>query len=354
MQTLKVDTNLLKAIEAFGFDSASAEVSSISNGLINSTYKISEKEKAIVLQKLNSSVFKNPGDIVHNYAKIYDHLKTGHEYGIPAPVKTIDRNNFFTDPEMNCWRATEFFPATYTPETPNEAREAFEAALCFGNFTRALSALHVEDLKVIIPQFHDLELKYKQFIESLEKSSAERKEKANHEIDQLQNKKKLVDFYTNLKTDHHYKLRVMHHDAKLSNILFDNKNGKVVCPVDLDTTQPGYFFSDIGDMIRSMACTLSENSIDFFFINIRPDFYKAIIDGYMAAMKDEFTETEKKNIHYAGLLMIYMQALRYLADYLNGDIYYRITYPEQNFDRAKNQLILLQRLEEFLNKEFNF
>lgn len=354
MQNLKVDTNLVKAIEAFGFDRASSEVVTISNGLINSTYKISEKTKAVVLQQLNKNVFKNPGDIVHNYSCIYQHLKTGQEYKIPAPVQTIDRNNCFTDTDMNCWRATEFIPDTYTPETPNETREAFDAAFCFGNFTRALSDLDVEYLKIIIPQFHDLELRHRQFIESLEKASDERKEKVKKEIAQLQGRKKLVDFYVRLKTDPNYKLRVMHHDAKLSNILFDKKNGKVVCPVDLDTTQPGYFFSDIGDMIRSMACTLPENSVDFSYINIKPDFYNAIIDGYMAAMKDKLTEAEKKNIHYAGLLMIYMQALRFMTDYLNGDIYYHINYPEQNSDRAKNQLILLQRLEDILKNEFDF
>ena len=146
----------------------------------------------------------------------------------------------------------------------------------------------------------------------------------------------------------------MHHDAKLSNILFDQNTRKVVCPVDLDTTQAGYFFSDLGDMIRSMACSQSENCIDFSSIYIKSGFYEAIIDVYMAAIKDEFTEEEGKNIHYAGLLMIYMQALRYMTDYLNGDIYYRITYSEQNFDRAKNQLTLLQRLEEFLREKFSF
>ena len=144
----------------------------------------------------------------------------------------------------------------------------------------------------------------------------------------------------------------MHHDAKISNILFSEETGQVICPVDLDTCMPGYFFSDLGDMIRSMACSEDESSSNFSEINIRKDFYESIVDGYMEVMQKLLTDSEKKFIHYSGLLMTYMQALRFLSDYLNGDMYYRTTYTEQNFDRAKNQLTLLQRLETFLSENY--
>ena len=151
-----------------------------------------------------------------------------------------------------------------------------------------------------------------------------------------------------------FEKRVMHHDAKISNILFSEETGQVICPVDFDTCMPGYFFSDLGDMIRSMACSEGENNTNYSEINIRKDFYEAILDGYMEVMQELLTDAEKKHIHYSGLLMIYMQALRFITDYLNGDLYYRTDYPEQNFDRAMNQLTLLQRLEEFLQTEYDF
>ena len=128
----------------------------------------------------------------------------------------------------------------------------------------------------------------------------------------------------------------------------------MICPVDFDTVMPGYYFSDLGDMIRSMVCGCDENSTVFVSIRVRKGFYETIVSGYLDVMKKYFTDSEKKYIHYARLLMIYMQALRFMADYLNGDIYYRIEYPEQNFDRAKNQLSLLQKLDEFLVKEHDF
>jgi Ser/Thr protein kinase RdoA (MazF antagonist) len=140
----------------------------------------------------------------------------------------------------------------------------------------------------------------------------------------------------------------MHHDAKIANVLFSNKTGKVICAVDFDTVMPGYFFSDLGDMIRSMVCSEDENSLHFNKIKIRKVFYEAIVSGYLMKMGKQLTDAEKKHIHYAGLLMIYMQAFRFLTDYLNGDVYYKINYPEHNFERAKNQLTLLQRLEDFL------
>lgn len=347
------DTNLLKATRSFGFESP-FEIILISNGLINSTFKVSDKFKTIILQKLNHYVFKQPEDIVNNYLKIYDYLKNHTDYSIPAPVKTIDHDNYFRDEAMNCWRATCFIEGTFTPEIPKVPEEAYLAAISFGNFTKALSGFNISELKTIIPKFHDLAFRYEQFLEALKKGSVERKEKAANEIEYLKIQKSPVDFYTGITTNPEYRLRVMHHDAKLSNILFDQKTNKVICPVDFDTIQPGYFFSDLGDMIRSMACTQSESSVDFSSIDIHPDFYKALMNGYKEAIKDEFTVAEKKNIHYSGLIMIYMQALRYMTDYLNNDIYYRIEYKEQNFDRAKNQLVLLKKLEGFLKREYQF
>jgi Ser/Thr protein kinase RdoA (MazF antagonist) len=354
MHDYKNNTSFLEAVEAFGFIDENSEITPINSGLINSTYKISDSTRSIILQKINKTVFLNPADIIHNYSQIYNYLTSVNDFKIPAMVKTIDGESCLIDSEKNYWRATEFISNTFTPETANNSKDAFDAAFCFGKFSKSLAGLEADKLKVIIPQFHDLEYRYCQFTEALEKGNAIRKEKSKTEIEQLVSRNKLVDFYKKTKTDPHFKLRIMHHDAKLSNILFDNKTKEVVCPVDLDTTQPGYFFSDIGDMIRSMTCNHSENSTEFNSISIQEDFYREIMKGYLLAMNDEFTDDEKTNIHYAGLLMIYMQALRYMTDHLNGDIYYKINYPGQNFDRAINQLILLQKLEEFLVKEYKF
>jgi thiamine kinase-like enzyme len=354
MSIQDADSNLFKAIEAYGLDAAQCKTEPVGNGLINFTYKVSFNSQSLLLQKLNGHVFKNPRHIIQNYLTIYSYLSRNGHIKIPEPVKTKDQNNCFTDPDMNCWRALEFIENGIAPEQPSDPRMAFEAARCFGNFTCALAGMKASSLHTIIPHFHDLSFRFIQFQNALETGIEERKSKAAKEIQKLLSRKKLVDFYCWLIEHPGFKLRVMHHDAKLSNILFNQHTGKVICLVDLDTTQSGYFFSDLGDMIRSMACSASEHATDFSALHIQPAFYEALLVGYQAALNEELTPDEKKYIHMSGLMMIYMQALRYMTDYLNGDVYYRISHPEQNVERTRNQLALLNSLEHYLKESFDF
>jgi Ser/Thr protein kinase RdoA (MazF antagonist) len=144
-----------------------------------------------------------------------------------------------------------------------------------------------------------------------------------------------------------FKQRVMHHDTKISNVLFDNSS-KAICIVDLDTVMPGYFISDTGDIFRTYLSPVDEEEADLDKIQIRTSFFKAIVEGYLSEMKDELSETEKQYFLYAGKFMIYMQALRFIADYLNNDIYYGARYEGHNLVRGKNQVVLLQK---FIEKE---
>jgi hypothetical protein len=146
----------------------------------------------------------------------------------------------------------------------------------------------------------------------------------------------------------------MHHDCKLTNILFDKTTHRAICPVDLDTTMPGYFFSDIGDMIRSMVPTLPENSNSWDELTIQPTIYFNIVKGYREGINDAFTEYEQDHIHSSGLLMLFMQGIRFLTDYLLEDRYYKTTYEHQNLDRAKNQFLVLQQLEKFVFDSFGY
>jgi Ser/Thr protein kinase RdoA (MazF antagonist) len=163
----------------------------------------------------------------------------------------------------------------------------------------------------------------------------------------LQKHVNIVSTYERIKTMPQFKLRVTHHDTKISNVLYD-KNDKSICVIDLDTVMPGYFISDIGDMMRTYLSPVSEEEQDLAKVCIRDDFYKAIVDGYYGQMKGELTEAEKGFFFYAGTFMIYMQALRFLTDHINNDIYYGARYEGHNLIRAKNQIALL---EELLKKE---
>lgn len=327
----------------------------VGGGLINQTYKVqSVQQPAIILQQINKNVFTHPEEVQENYTMIWEYLKLKNNgLRLPALIPCGENTTLFVDKQEHYWRAFEFIDETrmfHIAETPEQAKAT---AIAFAKFTMSLAGFNVGPMNNPIPGFHDVSLRFRQYEESVNRvSSPERLAKSFPIREELNKRRGYQQFYEGLKDSAEYPQRVMHHDAKIANVLFSNKNGEVICLVDFDTVMPGYYFSDLGDMIRSMAGSADETSTDFDKICIRKEFYEAILTGYSGIMDEQFTRFEKKYIHYAGLLMIYMQALRFLTDYLNNDQYYQITYPEQNFDRAKNQLILLQKLEEFLWKNY--
>ncbi len=186
-------------------------------------------------------------------------------------------------------------------------------------------------------------MRYQQFLQSIEQGNKQRINESGRLISHLVSHADIVTTYAGIKNDPEFRLRVTHHDTKISNVLFDGK-GKGICVIDLDTVMPGYFISDVGDMMRTYLSPVSEEEMDFEKIKVRDDFYKAIVDGYYNEMKDELTETEKQYFFYAGTFMIYMQSLRFATDYFNNDRYYGAKYSRHNFVRANNQLVLLEKL----------
>ena len=329
----------------------------VNGGLINNSYRVTntDTKNAFLLQQINKEVFKRPEDLQHNYITLWHYTEfefTG--FFMPAPIMYDDSNSLFIDNNGNYWRGFEFINNAYSPLVAEKAQQGKATAKIFGKFTACLNELNINELKVVIPDFHNLSFRYQQFEDALKTEIYERLSLALPVIDELKNRERYMHFFEIITESDEFKKRVMHHDAKIANVLFDKKSNKVICPVDFDTTMPGYYFSDLGDMIRSMACSYDENHKKFEKLDIRKSFYKAIVDGYMKAMKKELTPSEAKYIHFSGIIMIYMQALRFITDYLNGDTYYKTGYPGQNLDRSINQLTLLQRLEKFLLGEYNF
>jgi len=323
--------------------------------LINHSFKITyDSRNSIMLQQINKNVFKSPEDLQANYIRIWQYLKLKSSVlSIPAP-KFVGESPFYIDENNEYWRAFEYIENTQAFSIAQNPNQAELTSVTFANFTSALNDFEPGLLKIVIPCFHDLSFRYSQFEESLNSGLTERLNRSDELVSQLIKKAHYRNFYERIVNSDQFPERVMHHDAKISNILFDRKTHTVICPVDFDTTMPGYFFSDLGDMIRSMACNEDENNTNFNSIQIRQDFYNAIIKGYLTVMNNVLTKAELKYIHYSGLLIIYMQALRFLTDYLNGDTYYQVNYSEQNFDRAKNQFMLLQNLEAFLKEHYQF
>jgi hypothetical protein len=331
-------------------------VEPIGDGLINHSYKVNcELKVDLFLQKINKNVFAHPEDVQNNYITLWEYAEfefTG--LRLPSPQYWGPNSTLYTDMNGGCWRAFEFIDNTVTTPVAKNPQQAKATAKAFAKFTAVYEGMNTDLLKTVIPDFHNLSLRYQQFSTALNTELYERMAIALPLINELKARERYIHFYDLIIESGEFPLRVMHHDAKIANVLFDKKTGKVICPVDYDTVMPGYFFSDLGDMIRSMACGEDENSTNEKGISIRKEYYDAILTGYMDIMGTSFTSSEKKYIHHAGLLIIYMQSLRFITDYLNGDVYYKTTHTEQNFDRAGNQLLLLQSLEVFLQGTYTY
>lgn len=314
------------------------------SGLINHTWKVSAAGKIYILQRVNDQVFKDPSAVADNIRLIANHLQQHHpDYVFAAPIQTAQGEEMFRNENDGYYRLFPFIPQSHTIDVAETPEEAYEAAVQFGRFTRMLSSLDAGRLHTTIPDFHDLDLRYRQFLRATKEGDRDRIAEATPLIRDVVDHSGIVKTYQAIRSNTSFRLRVTHHDTKISNVLFDG-NGKGLCVIDLDTVMPGYFISDVGDMMRTYLSPVGEEEKDFSAITVRPEFYSAIVRGYEAEMKEELTPEEKQYFFYSGQFMTYMQALRFLTDHLQRDTYYGARYPGQNLVRAGNQFALLQQL----------
>lgn len=331
-------------LPAYGLKEESLTMETFGSGLINRTWKITTPDQQYILQRVNHAVFENPDSIAHNIRLIARYLEQHHpDYCFVAPLASSDGSEMIFVKNEGFFRLFPFVGGSHSKDVVDCPEQAYEAARQFGRFTRMLSGMDVIKLKITIPSFHDLSLRYQQFLLALENGNQHRREACHLLIEELFAYSDIVDQFEAIKLNPDFKLRVTHHDTKISNVLFDDA-GKGLCVIDLDTVMPGYFISDVGDMMRTYLSPVSEEERDFSKIEVREDFYKALVEGYYNEMKDELTDAEKECFFYAGKFMIYMQALRFFTDYLNDDVYYGAQYEEHNLVRAQNQVVLLERL----------
>ncbi len=338
-----------EVLHAFGYYD-NFKITQNGDGLINTTFFIKAGKTKAVLQKINRSVFINAEAIQSNYLKVYNFIEQHTpEFMIPKPLVACICDSFFVDSMGDFWRGFQYVDNSTTKHFISDAKDAYTVAALFGRLLKALDGFAVEQLQETIPQFHNLHLRYQQFASAVKECDKKRKAKAVLLIEELTKRKKYVALYDKVVTQKNkFPLRVLHHDAKIANILFDKKNGKVLCAVDFDTLMPGYFFSDFGDLVRASACSADEEETDLSKVFINHGYFEALLKGYLDETQNILTESEKELLVYSGHLLLYMQSLRFATDYLLGDVYYKTSYPNQNFNRAMNQLTLLESLEKLV------
>lgn len=342
----------LKILNQFELTDQPAEVAPFGNGHINDTLKVTtdKGEDKYILQRINHLIFTNVEMLQNNIHIVTSHirkkLEAQGEDDIDRKVLTFlpakDGKFYYFDGE-SYWRVCLMIPRSQSFEEVN-AEFSYEAGKAFGNFQSMLSDLPEGALGETIPNFHNMEFRLQQFHDAVKANQADRLDEVQDLVDEIEKRAKAMCIQEELYRDGKLKKRTNHCDTKVNNILFD-ENGKVLCVIDLDTVMPGFVLSDIGDFIRTGANTGAEDDENLDNVNVNMEIFKAYTRGYMETAKSFLTPVEISMLPYGGRLLTYMQTVRFLTDYINGDTYYKTHKPKHNLIRTRAQFKLLQSLE---------
>lgn len=320
-------------LRAFGIKGAIDQVALFGYGHINDSYKVKLESGVFLLQKINTSIFQLENELEQNLSRLL-HIDTSL---FPQHLQASGRIHYKNDNDL--WRLSAFIQNSYSPLNPS-FEETLEAVKGYGAFMALNDGLTVSEFKETIPHFHHLGRRLIALNKAIELDRANRLSSVSRELAQVSSYEWIEETYTEL-TKSNLPKRVCHNDTKSTNVLLDKDTQKLLKVVDLDTVGPGYALYDFGDMMRSMLASHPENEPDIDNLEVLEDRYEHMLDTYVVASNGILTDQEIQSLGFGGMYMTYIMAVRFLTDYLNGDTYYRVAYPEENIVRAKNQLKLL-------------
>lgn len=329
------------ALENFQIKGAIKSVALFGGGHINDTYRVETTEAQYLLQRVNTAVFKDTVVFERNLRALFASDSEVLVQHIPT-----QENSWLHIDTSGAWKTQHFDEDTYAPQLANDLHQVSEVAKGFGKFTAMAVNLSVDHFQEIIPDFHNLKWRLKQLDEAIEKDVARRKQKAKGLIDQANQYCWIVERMELLK-DKGLPLRLCHNDTKIDNILLSSSSDKFKYVIDLDTAGPGYLLYDFGDMMRTLLSPTKESEPDITKIELREDYYQHLRKGFLSECEGVITKLEVESLAFGGLYMTYIMAVRFLTDYLNGDLYYKVAHIEENFIRARNQLRLLKLIDIF-------
>ncbi len=332
--------------------------SELASGHINDTYLIKTNGTTnYVLQRINHGVFPDVPGLINNKVSVSLHLKSKlahlpkaeQERRVLSFISTKNGKAFYGGKNEGYWNLTQFITDSITFECVNNGEIAYEGGKLFGEFLNQTSDFKVNNLIEVIPNFHDMSFRYKQFEDALKNASTERKAEAKACIELVEASRNEMHILQTLKESGAIPTRVTHNDTKISNALFD-KNNKGLCVIDTDTVMPGIIHYDFGDAIRTICNTAAEDETNLDKVNFNIDYYKAYVKGFLETVGASLTATELKYLPLGAKSIIFIMGLRFLTDFLNNDIYYKAAYGHHNLDRAKNQFKLLKSFNEQYEK----
>ena len=347
-----------KVVAAFDVEGKVVEYIPFGNGHINDTRLVTmDNGVQYVLQRINKNVFKRPDLLMENYVGVTKFIRKKIEEMGGDPLRNVlnamptkDGKAFLLDEEGEFWRLLVYVTDSIGYDKVERPEQFYDSAVSFGDFQYMLRDYPAHTLHETIVNFHNTPDRYRQLMEAIENNAAGRLDEVSAEIEFAKARFEFAHTLENAHKEGKLPLRVTHNDTKLNNILFDINNGEALCVIDLDTIMPGYSVNDFGDSIRFGATTALEDETDLSKVNFDISLYELYVKGFIEGAKGGLTEGELEMLPIGAIMMTFECGMRFLADYLNGDTYFRIHRPSHNIDRCRNQFKLVADMESQLDE----
>ncbi len=347
--------------ESFGIISENLSYTECTRGHINSTFFVNAdpnaKEPEYVFQKINTSIFKNPNELMSNIFNVTSHIRSklvsegkDASRGVLNFIKTVNGDLYYRDGDGSCWRAYRYVGKALSLDLADTTDLFAEAGYAFGHFQKQLADFDASKLYETIPNFHNTVSRLNDLKKAVTDDVAGRKKAAENEIKFVLDRADKCSYIIDGIKDGRFPLRVTHNDTKLNNVLLDESTGNGLCVVDLDTVMPGSMLYDFGDSIRFGASSAAEDEIDLSKVYVRLDMFEAYTEGFIKGLDGAVTDDEIAAFPISAYIITLEIGIRFLTDYLNGDTYFRIHRPEHNLDRARNQFKLVSDMETKMNE----
>ena len=328
------------------------DATSHGSGHINHSYRVSFDDCGVIrrylLQRLNTDIFKQPEMLMENVERVTSHLaaKLAGQDDVARRVLTLipihNGHTSHLDVHGNVWRVFRFIDNALTYDSIESTGQAFKAARAFGSFQQQLADLPEPRLHETIPGFHDTPKRFRDFEEAIANDVANRAALVRDEISFALAHRSIASVLIDAKLPE----RVTHNDTKLNNVMFDATSGEALCVVDLDTVMPGLALYDFGDMVRTATSPTAEDEQNLSRVAMQFPLFEALVRGYLASAGEFLTHAEKELLPCCGKVIAFEQGIRFLSDYVRGDVYYKVTRSDQNLHRCRTQFRLVESIEQ--------
>lgn len=350
--------NINEIVNNFQFTGKFVKAEAYGFGHINSTYAVYfEKEDGTVhryiLQKINTNIFKSPEKLMENIENVTSHIKNkliaagrNPERETLVIIKAKDGKSFYKSECGEYFRSYVFIEDAQTYMLVENPKHFYNAGRALGKFQQYLSDFPAERLHETIPDFHNTEKRYETFLKAVKEDVKGRAKEVQDEIKFVTDRADDTKVLVNLLKENKLPLRVTHNDTKFNNVMIDDTTGEGICVIDLDTVMPGLSLYDFGDSIRSGAVTAEEDEIDLSKAWLSLELFENFTKGFMEAAGQSLTKVEIKYLPFSAKLLTFECGIRFLTDYLNGDVYFKIHREKHNLDRARNQFKIVADMED--------